>query len=206
MKTKIKKTIAKEIIYFFSIISLLLIVFIGIEIRNSFLNNEINNFSKAISTLNIKINSIQKRKLEKENTKPKFDEYGILFKNTDYFNVIDNTMQLKKADEEKLDNIMQEMQNNNESDENKKIVANDFLDKYGIKKISNSYLIFEELKKNKKETIEKIKIIENKVLNTKDTIIYLLFLLFGLLYPVRLIYKLLKWAFVIIQTKDKTNE
>lgn len=204
MNNTTKKTIAKEIIYFFSIVALLLLVFIGIEIRNSFLNNKINNFSKEISIVEIKIDSIQKTNPEKVNKKPKFDEYGILIKNADYFNVLYNTIQLKKTDKEKLDNIMLEMQNNNESDENKKFVVNDFVKKYGIKKSLKPNKVIEELKKNKTETNQKIKVIENKILNTIDTkniIICLSLLLFSFLYPIRLIYKLLKWSFLTIQTK-----
>jgi hypothetical protein len=204
MNTKTKKTIAKEIIYFFSVLALLLLVFVGIELRNSFLNNKINYFSKEISVVEIEIDSIQKTNPEKVNKKPKFDEYGILMKNADYYNVLDNTMQLKKTDKEKLDNIMLEMQNNNESDENKKFVVNDFVKKYGINKSLKPNQIFEELKKNKTETNQKIKVVENKILNineTKNIIIRLSLLLFGLLYPIRLIYKLLKWSFLTIQTK-----
>ena len=204
MNTITKKNIAKEIIYFFSIVALLLLVFVGIEIRNSFLNNKINNFSKAISVMEIKIDSIQKTNSEKVNKKPKFDEYGILIKNADYYNILNDTMQLKKTDKEKLDNIIMEMQNNNESDENKKFVVNDFVKKYGIKKLLKSNKVFEELKKNKTETNQKIKVIENKILNineTKNIIICLSLLSFGLLYPIRLIYKLLKWSFLTIQTK-----
>ena len=184
MNNTTKKTIAKEIIYFFSIVALLLLVFIGIEIRNSFLNNKINNFSKEISIVEIKIDSIQKTNPEKVNKKPKFDEYGILIKNADYFNVLYNTIQLKKTDKEKLDNIMLEMQNNNESDENKKFVVNDFVKKYGIKKSLKPNKVIEELKKNKTETNQKIKVIENKILNTIDTkniIICLSLLLFSFL-------------------------
>lgn len=205
MNTKTKKTIAKEIIYFFSIVALLLLILIGIEIRNSFLNNKINNFSKAISIVEIKIDSIQKKNPENINKKPKFDEYGILIKNVDYFNDLDNIMRLKKTDREELDNILLLMQNNNESDENKRLLVNDFVQEYGIKKSIKPNKVFEELKKNKTETIQKNKAIENKILNTnekKNIIIYFSILLFGLFYPIRLIYKLLKWSFLTIQTKD----
>ena len=205
MNNKTKKTIAKEIIYFFSIVALLLLVLVGIEIRNSFLNNKINNFSKAISRVESKIDSIQRTNPENINKKPKFDEYGILIKNADYFNNFDNTMRLKKTDREELDNILLEMQNNNESDENKRLLVNNFVKEYGIKKLLKPNKIFEELKKNKTVTVQKSIAIENKILNIKEKkniLIYISILLFGLFYPIRLIYKLLKWSFLTIQTKD----
>jgi hypothetical protein len=205
MNNKIKKNIAKEIIYFFSIVTLLLLVLVGIEIKNSFLNNKINNFSKEISIVEIKIDSIQKTNPEKINKKSKFDKYGILIKNVDYFNDLDNTMRLKKTDREELDNILLEMLKNNESDENKRLLVNDFVEQYGIKKILKPNKVIEKLKKNKTETFQKSKAIENKILNInekKNIIIFLSKLLFGLFYPIRLIYKLLKWSFLTIQTKD----
>jgi len=204
MDTKTKKNIAKEIIYFFSVVAVLLLVFSGIEIRNSFLNNRKNNFSKEISALNIKIDSIEKKLPKKVNKKPRFDEYGILIKNIDYFSNSDNILQLKKSDREKLDNIMIEMINNNESDENKRIIVNDFIQKYGIKKSLKLNKVFEQLKKNKTAINQKIKVLENEILNiseTKNIILCLSLLLFGLLYPIRIIYKLLKWSFLTIQTK-----
>jgi hypothetical protein len=60
MNSKTKKTIAKEIIYFFSVISFLLLAWAGIELRNSFLRNKMDNFSNQISVLKIQIDSIEK--------------------------------------------------------------------------------------------------------------------------------------------------
>lgn len=205
MNTETKKTIAKEIIYFFTVVAMLLIVFLGIEIRNSFLNNKKNNFSKEISVLKIKIDSIEKRLPKKINKKPKFDEYGILIKNVDYFNISDNTIQLRKTDREKLDDIMIKMNNNNESDENKKIVVNDFIQKYGIKKSLKFNKAIEELEKTKTETSQKLQITENKIVNineTKNIIFWSTLVFFILLYPFRFIFNLLKWSFKIIKSKD----
>ena len=95
--------------------------------------------------------------------------------------------------------------NEDESDENKRLLVNNFVKEYGIKKLLKPNKIFEELKKNKTETVQKSKAIENKILNIKEKkniIIYISILLFGLFYPIRLIYKLLKWSFLTIQTKD----
>lgn len=205
MNTETKKTIAKEIIYFFSVVAMLLIVFLGIEIRNSFLNNKKNNFYKEISVLKIKIDSIKKKLPKKVDKKPKFDEYGILIKNVDYFNISDNTIQLKKTDREKLDNIMLKMNNNNESDENKKIVVNDFIQKYGTKKSLKLNKAFEEFEKIKTETSQKLQITENKIVNvneTKNIVFWCTLVLFVLLYPFRIIFNLLKWSFKIIKSKD----
>lgn len=60
MNTKTKKTIAKEIIYFFSAITLLLVFWVGIEIRNFYLRNKIKNFSNEISDLKVQIDSVEK--------------------------------------------------------------------------------------------------------------------------------------------------
>jgi hypothetical protein len=204
MNTKTKKTIAKEIIYFFSAITILLLVFFGIEIRNSFLNNKKNDYSKEISFLKIKIDSIEKKLLEEENKRFRYDEYGIIIKNVDYYNISADTMQLKKTDKEELDNILLNMQKGNENDENIKGVINYYIQKYGIKKSLKPNITFEKLKKNKAETNQKIKVIENKIINIneeKNIMIYLSLFFFGLLYPIRLIYKLLKWSFLTIQTK-----
>lgn len=205
MNIETKKTIAKEIIYFFSVIAMLLIIFLGIEIRNTFLNNKKNNFSKEISILKVKIDSIEKKLPKEVNKKPKFDEYGILIKNVDYFNILGNTMHLKKTDREKLDNIMLKMINNNESDENKKLVVNDFIQKYGIKKTLKLNKALEKLEKTKTETSQKLQITENKIVNineTKNIVFWCTIVFFVLLYPFRFIFNLLKWSFKIIKNKD----
>ncbi len=63
-----KKTIAKEIIYFFSVISLLLIIWAGIEIRNTYLSSKMNNYTKEISDIKIQIDSIEKNYPKKAKT------------------------------------------------------------------------------------------------------------------------------------------
>lgn len=75
MIIKTKKTIAKEIIYFFSAISLLLIVWAGIQVRNSFLKNKINDLSKNISVLKIQIDSIEKANPKKTILFSQLNEY-----------------------------------------------------------------------------------------------------------------------------------
>ena len=57
---KNKKIIAREIIIFFSIVVLLIIVFIGLELKNYYLKNEIKQQENELSTLETGINEIEK--------------------------------------------------------------------------------------------------------------------------------------------------
>lgn len=279
MNTKTKKIIAKEIIYFFSIVSFLLLVWAGIEIRNSFLRNKMDNFSNEISDLNIQIDSIERTYSNSEGflvplsdiqakprevpsldeldgktsiqqalydfdatikAKPnltnkelllKFPEFNndveklhsafdysktlnsgkyknaneFNFKFPEFFGVGNGTLWLNKANIQKLDSIELKMLNNNESDENRTFVVNDFIKKYGEKKSVKPNKVFEELKKTKKEINQKLQEAVNKLINrneTKSTIAWGTALLLGLLYPFRFIFFLLKWALKTVKQKD----
>lgn len=96
-----KKRIAKEIIYFFSVIAFLLLVWSVIEIRNFYLKNKIDNFSQQILNLNIQIDSIEQTYPKKAKTfyelieKDSFKPDDNLAKDTfDFTDIVENKYQL----------------------------------------------------------------------------------------------------------------
>jgi len=170
-----KKILAKEIIYFFSVITLIVIFWSIIEIRNSYTEKKIETISDKILTLQLQINrNDQKRDFLLEPDKKK-----ILF------------------------NGLTELHNNGSSVEEMENYIADFESKFSIEKIK--LVKKTQLIKNKKNILTtELTASKNNYLDQnekKSNILILSLILFSILYPIRLIYKILKWSFLTIQTK-----
>ena len=127
------------------------------------------------------------------------------YKFPEFFGVSNDSLELKKSDMERLDSIEIKMLNNNETDATIKFVQNDFLQKYGIKKIRIQNKTLEELQKSKTELNQNLKETETKLFCKEDTqeyVFWLAIIFFSLLYPFRFIYFLLKWAFKTVKQKE----
>jgi hypothetical protein len=161
MNIKTKKTIAKEIIYFFITSALFFILWIGVLINNRIYESKINRFKKE--TLDFQSQIQKNNKLL--NKKPvEFDEYGIPIKFTRPDGVV----------------VSKNKQSNNNLTEKELLLAkNQKLTK--LKTISNQNLL-----KAKNSFLN-----ENQINNI---LFYSFIILFGLLYPIRLIFLLLKWS------------
>lgn len=159
MNITTKKTIAKEIIYFFAATTLFFVLWVGIVINNKIQENKINSFKSEVLGFQSQIdknNKLLDRKLTK------LDEYGIPIKF---------------------------------------IPPSD-----GVIKKNSKNLSEEDLTSNKIQQLEKLKAISNQKLlevknkhlnenQIKDILFYSFIIIFGLLYPLRLIFILLKWSF-----------
>ena len=90
-----KKLIAKEIIYFFKSIFLLLLIWVGIEIRNIYLLKKNEAYKKEILTVSLELDSLQKI-ISNSSKKISFDE---LIGN--YSDSITNSNSLRKVSTKK---------------------------------------------------------------------------------------------------------
>lgn len=164
MNLKTKKNIAKETIYFFSTIAILLAVWTGIEIRNFYLNTKIDDLNKEVLILKNKIETKQNKIIESEiKNAPVVDEFGIPVK----FKAPSDGKTL--TDKEKLILINQ--------------------DKFDLDK----------LKKEEKKMNQHLYYSKNKLIS-KQIVIWCAYIFFGLLYPIRYVFKLLKWSFKTIKS------
>jgi hypothetical protein len=182
MNTITKKTIAKEIIYFFTVVALLLLVWAGIEIRNYFFRNKISNISNEISIMKTQIVSIEN----------KFPEF--IWKQPSELS--DLVVVVKKLDLSGFDQVKVTQPDTIEW--GKEILASDFppIDEFNKVK---------QLCKAKIVSYNKLTELENKLLYSNETkviIIWCSIIAFGLLYPIRFIFFLLCWAFKTIKQKD----
>lgn len=233
MTSETKKSLAKEIIYFFSVITLLLLIWAGIEIRNKVYENKINSLKKEISEFQLQIKTFEKKLFEMV---IKFDEYGIPVKfippldgkvvsekNIEHPNQLLNNVYLTFINEgykgSKSDFISLIKENQEALNDAYKLSINLGFKK-GVKEFYSS--ILREFKneqtittayQKKIETLNKSKNSANKNLSNykqkhlsyreiKNNMLCCFTILFGLLYPVRLVYKLLKWAFLTLKKKD----
>ncbi|MFV8327621.1 hypothetical protein [Flavobacterium sp. ZS1P14] len=175
MKTISKKTIAKEIIYFFSLVVIVLIFWAIILIRNFYSGKNINTIANEISVIQLQIDknkNINDFFLEPDKKKILFDG-------------------------------LSEMHNNGSSDDEIHRYIDDFESLFSLEKINliKKTKIFQ---KKKSILLDKLNYSKKYFLNEnekKSNILIFSAILFGLLYPIRLIYRLLKWSFLTIQTK-----
>ena len=220
MNIKIKKIIAKEIIFFFSIILLLILIWSGIKIWNSYINNEIDNSSKEITALKKDLKTIKNIRFLNKNEKIKFNagldelnEYKASEKDkisfmTDFIAKF-SKKEISEINENDLDEIFYLTPNKSYVSESLlKIAYNDRFNSLKQDKTISSIDIKSIIDFNKLRKIDnlnqKIKNLNNK--QQKDSEIKILIInfsiiLFCLVYPIRLIYILLKWSFLTIKTK-----
>lgn len=233
MTSETKKTLAKEIIYFFSAITLLLLIWAGIEIRNKVYENKINSFKKEISEFQLQIKIFDKKLSEMV---IKFDEYGIPVKlippldgkvvsekNIDQPNILLNNVYIAFINGgykgNKSDFILLIKENPEALNDAYKLSLNLGFKK-GIKEFYSSIISefkneqtltktyqkkIEILNKSKNSTNKNFINYKQKYLSCseiKNNLFYCFIILFGFLYPVRLIYKLLKWSFLTLEMKN----
>lgn len=205
MNTKTQKTFAREIIYFFSVVVVVLIFWAGIEIRNYFLKNEINYFSENILELNIKIDSIQKTLPEKIKTFKEFAQ-SIKKKYPEYKDIDDYELAMKVV--EKYPEYKDQV-NFSEGKPNPFSSETAHIKDLGLNteesNINDGWKQTEIFKKEKDELEQKVFESKNKLLlknETTDIIVWSSALLFSILYPIRLIFLLLKWAFKTVKQKE----
>ena len=176
MNLKTKKIIAKEIIFFFSIIALLIMTWGILELRNSYLLNKINNNSKAFS---YSINSNLKKTLR---------DFVATSNNQKYET---ETELLSKFPELKIYNIQILRDFVATSNSGKYKSENELYSKFPEffnKKSKTEYnIINKELNDSKSKLLNKSKF--------KNILCIMSLIFFSLLYPIRLIFFLLKWAF-----------
>lgn len=162
MNIKTKKTIAKEIIYFFITSALFFILWIGVIINNRIYESKIYRFKNESLKFQTQIEKNNKLLYKKP---IELDEYGIPIKfipPTDGVVLSENKKTTNNLTEEKLILI-----------KNQKLT--------NLKTISNQNLLN----------------VENKFLNENQInhiLFYSFIILFGLLYPIRLIFLILKWS------------
>jgi len=171
-----KKIIAKEIIYFFSVIALLLFFWLIIEIRNFYSEEKIKTISYEISIIQLQIDKNQKK--------------------TNFY--------LKPEKMKILINGLIELDKNGSSDDEMRAYVSDFKSKFSEEKI--------ELLKKTKILEKKKNILSNKLYSSQKyflsneeknrNLLILSAILFSLLYPIRLVFKLIKWSLLTLKKKE----
>lgn len=171
-----KKIIAKEIIYFFSVIALLLIFWLVIEIRNFYSEKKIKTISYEISNIQLQIDKNEKK--------------------TNFY--------LKPEKEKILINGLLELDKNGSSDDEMRAYVSDFKSKFSEEKI--------ELIKKTKILEKKKNILSNDLYSSqkyflnneekKHNLLILSAILFSILYPIRLVFKLIKWSLLTLKKKE----
>jgi hypothetical protein len=176
MNNDTKKIIAKEIIYFFSAIIFIIIFWSIIEVRNIYAEKNIENISSKILTFQLEINRNEKRKsflLEPE--KKKILLIGLT-----------------------------ELAKNGSTDEEMRSYLNDFENKFSTEKINHIEKL-KLLKEKQNNLSTELNTSKNNYLTPnekKSNILIFTLILFSILYPFRLIFRLLKWSFTTIKTKS----
>lgn len=197
MNSKTKKYIAKEIIYLFSIIFLLFLIWGGIKINNTYLENKINHYTKSISILKIQIDSAK--------TKPWNYKYEYLLNGKKY--TPEELTKYAKMSKMSLDNYIKDAGIDI-------VLISKVYDEYGIPikftPPKDGKIVSENDKMNRLQILyKKVNINNEKLINyrkdylNESKIIFNSFIiLFGLLYPIRLIFYALKWSIKTIKHND----
>jgi hypothetical protein len=167
MNLRTKKTIAKEILYFFIGIIIILIFWAFIEVQNSYYKNEVISYNQEI----VRLQTLRKPLL--------------------------NADKLKKLNEN-----AKNMFESGSSKEDILAMKDAFVKRFGIK-----YNLNEKLKLEKEEKVitnelnkTSLKILDGYEISDKVVILSIIF--FVLLYPIRFVFILVKWAIKTIKIKN----
>lgn len=158
-----KKRIAKEILYFFTGIIILLIFWVFIEIQNSYYQNKVITYNKEITKLQIQIKEF----------------------------AIKPVLQPDKLN--KLNENAKIMSESGSSEEDIIAMKDAFVKRFGRKYTLSEEIKFDNLKKNLQLETNKLNEAYLKFLS-RDDILFLSIILFVLIYPIRIIFILVKWA------------
>ena len=170
MNKKNKRTLAKEILYFFSGIFCILVFWGLIEVKNYLINSDIEKISIETLTLTKQLDSLEN---------------------------------IKVLDEEwrkKLDSNIFEMQDKGATEDDIKRMVSDFKKRFGKKEI---IVKREQLEKAKILSIKNFDDTQDKLIDNTEKnkiLTYGLFIIFGLIYPLRLIYYSLIWSIRTLRT------
>ena len=158
-----KKRIAKEILYFFTGIIILLIFWVFIEIQNSYYQNKVITYNKEITKLQIQIKEF----------------------------AIKPVLQPDKLN--KLNENAKIMSESGSSEEDIIAMKDAVVKRFGRKYTLSEEIKFDNLKKNLQLETNKLNEAYLKFLS-RDDILFLSIILFVLIYPIRIIFILVKWA------------
>lgn len=170
MNLRTKKIIAKEILYFFIGIIMILIFWTIMEIQNSYYRNEVISYNQEI----VRLQTLRKPLL--------------------------NADKLKKLNEN-----AKKMSESGSSKEDILAMKDAFVKRFGIKYNFNQKIKLEKLKKEEKVITNELNKTSLKILNRYE-ISYKLgslsIIFFVLLYPIRFVFILVRWAIKTIKIKD----
>ena len=175
MNLRTKKSIAKEVLYFFAGVIILLIFWAFLEIQNNYFQNKIINYKKEITQLQSQIKKFETKTLLQPDKLKKLNE---------------NALKMSKA---------------GYSEEDILTMKDDFLKLFGKKHTLKEQIKLDKLKNSEITKTNQLKKSYLKILSKDDVSHNLKFfsiILFVLLYPIRIIYILVKWAIKTLKIKN----
>lgn len=173
MNTINKKIIAKEILYFFSAIVMILIFWVFIKVQNNYYENKVVFYNKQITELQIQIKELVNKPL------------------------------LQKDKLKKLNENAKIMSDAGSSEYEVLAMKDAFIKRFGNKYTLTEKIKLDKLKKSEKLKNNELKKTYLKILNRDEVFHHskiLSFTLFVLLYPVRITFVLVKWAIKILKS------
>ena len=172
MNLRTKKSIAKEVLYLFSGVILLLIFWLYLEIKNNYHNNKVVTYKEEINQLQSQIKKFESKPLLNPDKLKKLNENAKIMSESGSSK--DDILAMK-------DDFIKKFGNQNTLSEQVKLKTNEVIINDKIKKANLKMLNGEEIYHN-------IKLLS--------------IVLFILLYPVRIIFISVKWAIKILKIKN----
>ena len=175
MNLRTKKSIAKEVLYFFAGVIILLIFWAFLEIQNNYFQNNIINYKKEITQLQSQIKKFETKTLLQPDKLKKLNE---------------NALKMSKA---------------GYSEEDILTMKDDFLKLFGRKHTLKEQIKLDKLKNSEITKTNQLKKTSLKILSKDDIskeIKFLTIALFIILYPMRIVYVLVKWSIRTLKIKN----
>lgn len=172
MNLRTKKSIAKEVLYLFSGVILLLIFWLYLEIKNNYHNNKVVTYKEEITQLQSQIKKVESKPLLNPDKLKKLNENAKIMSESGSSK--DDILAMK-------DDFIKKFGNQNTLSEQVKLKTNEVIVNDKIKKANLKML-------NREEIYHNIKLLS--------------IVLFILLYPVRIIFISVKWAIKILKIKN----
>lgn len=172
MNLRTKKSIAKEILYFFAGIIILLIFWAFLEIQKNYFQNKVITYKKEITQLQSQIIKLERKPLLQPDKLKKLNE---------------NAKMMSEAGSSKEDILAMK-------DDFLKMFGNQNILSERVKLKKNQVIINDKIKKVNLKMLNSEEIYHNIKL--------LAIVLFILLYPIRIIFISVKWAVKILKIKN----
>ena len=175
MNLRTKKSIAKEILYFFAGVIILLIFWAFLEIQNNYFQNNIINYKKEITQLQSQIKKFETTTLLQPDKLKIFNKNALKMSEAGYSEEVILTMK------------------------------DDFLKLFGRKCTLKEQIKLDKLKNSEITKTNQLKKTSLKILSKDDIskeIKFFSIALFVLLYPMRIVYILVKWAIKTLKIKN----